>query len=162
MTEAALINSEQDRDYRRQLRLEEERSQDNGKEGEGIRRALRRLAHFRRSIPHIGFVEGIPVFMAAGITDLIDYFIVGSIPIVGDILDIGIWAVIAMWVWLRAIQRPPAALLGGVIELIPFGDLLPTWMIMVLAIIIYNNSRRKFHERRWRGVIAKLKNRKDS
>lgn len=154
----AALDQEQERDFGRQMRLEEERVKDERGESEKIH-VLRRLARFRRSIPHIGFMEGGLMLFAAGLSDLIDYLVVGSIPVVGDILDIGIWSSIAMWVWSRGIKRPLAALFFGVIELIPFGDLLPTFIGMVLGIIIYNNSRRKLGIKGFKEALEKIKNR---
>src|SRR3989344_1606517 len=93
-----------------------------------------------------------------GAADLVDYLVVGSIPVVGDIIEVGIWLAIAIWVWLRAIRKPPAVLFSGIIELIPFGDLIPTFIAMVLVIIIYNNALRRFGEKRLKKMIAKTRN----
>ena len=162
MAEAVALDQEQERDFERQARLEEERAKYNKEEGEKMRGLSRRLARFHQRIPHIGFMEGGLVSFAAGVADTIDYLVVGSLSVVGDILDVGIWMFIAIWVWARGIKRPTAALLSGVIELIPFGDLLPTFIAMVLAIIIYNNSIRKSGAGKLRGAMAKIKNTKSS
>ena len=73
------------------------------------------------------------------VNDILDYFIVGSIPIVGDVLDGITWGAISAWVLFRGIDRPQSSLFAGAIELIPFGDLLPTYTLMVAGIVIYNN-----------------------
>ena len=159
--EAVLDQSEQG-DFERQTRLEEVRAKDERNEGEKIKSALRKLLHFRRSIPHIDFAEGFLMLFITGAADLVDYLVVGSIPVVGDIIDVGIWLAIAIWVWLRAIRKPPAVLFSGIIELIPFGDLIPTFIAMVLVIIIYNNALRRFGEKRLKKMIAKTRNKENS
>lgn len=155
----AVLDQENQRDFERQTRLEERRAGDERKEGEGARRALSRLMRLRRSIPHIELVEGgLIAFVAVG-ADIIDYLVVGSIPVIGDILDVEVWFLIAMWVWSRGIKRPTAAMFSGIIELIPFGDLLPTFIGMVLVIITYNNSRRKLGVKGFKEALEKIKNR---
>lgn len=158
----AVLNQAEDRDFERQIRLEEERAKDERREGEMARRVSKRLMRIRNSIPHVGSAEGGLMSFVAVVADIIDYLVVGSIPIVGDILDVAVWFMIAIWVWSRGIKRPTAAMFSGIIELIPFGDLLPTFIGMVLVIIIYNNSRRKLAVKNFKGALEKIKNRGDS
>ncbi|MCH7882802.1 hypothetical protein IIA95_00045 [Patescibacteria group bacterium] len=91
--------------------------------------------------PRINPVEGGMMMAFAMLNDGLDYLIVGSIPLVGDLLDGITWFTISMWVWVRGLKRPPLFLGLGAIELIPFGDLIPTYTLMVIGIIIYNNPR---------------------
>src|SRR3989338_4080458 len=88
---------------------------------------------------HVGGVEAACMLAFAATNDILDYFIVGSIPIVGDVLDGITWGAISAWVLFRGIDRPQSSLFAGAIELIPFGDLLPTYTLMVAGIVIYNN-----------------------
>jgi hypothetical protein len=88
------------------------------------------------------FEAGI-MLAVAGASDLLDYLVVGSIPLIGDILDIIVWLAITAWVMMRGLDKPPMFLAAGGIELIPIiGDLLPTYILMVVVIILYNNSSR--------------------
>lgn len=65
-------------------------------------------------------------FILAIINDLLDYIgFIGSIPLLGDIVDVGISG--TLWV---LIGGTPALL--SLIELIPFVDILPTYTIIVL------------------------------
>lgn len=170
ITKSDASDSETDQDfeeeeYLRQVRLEAERAQDEmmGEERAGLKSAMNKLKRLRARIVHIGFVEGGLIAFIAIAADLIDYLVVGSIPVIGDILDVAVWFVIAIWVWSRGIQRPPAALLSGVIELVPFiGDLVPTFIFMIFAIIIYNNYIRRRGEKGLRAAIGKIKGRSNS
>lgn len=158
MSETIVLDQENQRDFERQTRLEEGRAEDKKEEKGGMRRALKRLSHLRRSMPHVGFVEGGLISFVAVAADIIDYLVIGLIPVVGDILDVAVWMLIAVWVWSRGIKRPRAALLSGIIELIPvLGDLVPTWTFMALAIILYNNMVRRGHEKHFLGVLKKVK-----
>ncbi len=143
-------------EYLRQVRLEAERAKDEmaGEERAGFKSAMNKLKRLRARTVHIGFVEGGLVAFVAIAADIIDYLVIGSIPVIGDILDIAVWFVIAIWVWSRRIQKPPASLFSGVIELIPLGDLVPTWTFMVLAIVIYNNHRRNLSEKQIKNKLA--------
>lgn len=87
------------------------------------------------------FVVGLIILMISAGSDLLDYFIIGSIPIAADILDIITWLIIAAWVFIMGLKRPPAVLASGLIELIPFGDFIPTWVALTAAILIWNFSK---------------------
>jgi hypothetical protein len=90
------------------------------------------------------FVSGIIVLLFALGSDILDYFVIGSIPVLGDILDMTVWLTIAAWVWFLNMEKPLYLLFAGLIELIPFiGDFVPTWTIMVLIIIFYNLGGKK-------------------
>lgn len=70
-------------------------------------------------------VYGLALILAI-INDLLDYIgFIGSIPILGDIVDVGISGVLFV-----LIGGAPALL--SLIELIPFVDILPTYTIIVL------------------------------
>ena len=86
----------------------------------------------------LGLMLGLAVF-----NDALDYFVVGSIPVVGDLLDGFTWGTIALWVTTRGLERPDYSLLMGAIEMIPLGDLLPTFTLQVLWIVSYNNKKAK-------------------
>ena|SRR3989344_820195 len=85
------------------------------------------------------FFAGI-VFLIAAINDTLDYFVIGSIPIIGDLLDGFTWGMIALWVMMENLERPPFALTAGAIEFIPLGDLIPTYTLQVLWIVAYNKK----------------------
>lgn len=157
MDQAITIDQkEYETELTRQERLERARIKYEQMEGAHKRKIFRRLMKIRRNIPHIDFMEGGLIVGVAALADLIDYLIVGSIPVIGDILDIGMWFLIALWVWTRGVRKPPASLFSGIVELIPLGDLLPTWMLMTMIIIVYNNHERKKAERKLRGSLAKI------
>lgn len=105
--------------------------------------AEQKAAVRRPASKRVNTFEGGIILAFAAVSDiLLDYLIIGSIPIIGDIIDGVVWLTIAAWVIMKGLQRPPMFLAAGGIELIPFGDLLPTYMLMVAGIILYNNSPR--------------------
>lgn len=96
--------------------------------------------HRRTDGPRVGPIEGGLMGAFTAVNALLDYLVVGSIPIVGDILDGITWFVISMWVWMRGFKKPPLFLMAGAVEFIPGGDLIPVYLAMVIVIVIYNNS----------------------
>lgn len=92
-------------------------------------------------------VAGLLILFIAFASDLLDYFIIGSIPILGDIIDVAVWFVIWAWVWLGGLSRPPFIMFSGLIELIPFGDFIPTFTLLVLFLIFYNLAGKKIVEK---------------
>lgn len=87
----------------------------------------------------IGAFEAGILLSLAAFNDILDWFIIGSIPILGDILDGVVWGGIAAWASFRGVKRPPGAMFAGVIEFIPLGDLVPTFILQVAWIIVYHN-----------------------
>ncbi len=74
-------------------------------------------------------------FMLAAYNDLADIGIIGSIPIIGDVIDLIVWAIlfgftmslgghIRLKIWI-------IISLAGLFELIPFVDPIPTWIISI-------------------------------
>lgn len=89
-----------------------------------------------------GLMLGFAIFM-----DLLDYFLVGLIPILGDILDIIAGAIIWLWVKVRGLDRVKPLLvslspgIATLVELFPVvGDIPPSFTIDVLFIIVLNTS----------------------
>ena len=64
---------------------------------EKLKNNIRKLK--RNLPPNIGIVESLLIFSIAAGSDVLDYLIIGSIPIIGDILDIVTWMIIAAWVF---------------------------------------------------------------
>lgn len=87
----------------------------------------------------VGVFEGGIMLILGASNDILDYFILGSIPVLGDLIDGFTWSVIAFWAMLRGLKRPRGALFAGALEFIPLGDLIPTYTAMVLWIIVHNN-----------------------
>ena len=94
----------------------------------------------------IGITAASAMLIFAGLVDLIDWLVVGSIPLVGDVLDIFTGLIIYFWVKMSGLDNAQpwyVSSLGGLgtlIELIPGGDLLPTYIAAVLTIILANTS----------------------
>jgi len=74
-------------------------------------------------------------FMLAAFNDLADIGVIGSIPILGDVIDFIVWAIlfgfmtglgghIRLKIWI-------IISLAGLFELIPFVDPFPTWIISI-------------------------------
>lgn len=119
----------------RMMQLERARAQAAMREGS----SRKNLSSIYRQVPaHVNLVELILIGGFAGISDLLDYLIVGSIPIIGDILDLVTWFVIFMWIFLRGL-KPMMSIAAGAVEFIPFiGDLPPTWIGIVIVVSIYS------------------------
>ena len=66
-------------------------------------------------------------YIAAGILDLIDYLVIGFIPIAGDAADIA--GILAM----HFITKNPLYI-TGLVEIIPGADILPTNLAITYAI----------------------------
>lgn len=84
--------------------------------------------------------SGVIILLVAAAADAADYFVIGAIPLLGDIIiDLPMWLMITGWVFLTGARRPPFVLFAGIIEFIPVvGDLAPTWFLMTAIIIFYN------------------------
>ena len=73
-------------------------------------------------------------FAIAVIADMLDYLVIGAIPIYGDILDL-----IVMGILFKLIG--PLSL-AGIIELVPVvGDLVPTYTVAVIGAYVFNKRR---------------------
>ena len=95
-----------------------------------------------KSVSRVNTFEAGIMLTLALVNDILDYFIIGSIPVIGDIFDGITWGVIVLWATFRGFKRPPLWGLYGVAELVPFiGDLIPTYTGMVLFIVLYNRRR---------------------
>ena len=91
--------------------------------------------------PRVEAMEAMLIVGFALINDVSDLLIIGSIPVVGDIMDGITWFTIWLWAQSRGLKQPFALKTSGIIEFIPFaGDILPTYTFMALAIILYNNN----------------------
>lgn len=81
------------------------------------------------------------------IADVLDFFLIGQIPVLFDIFDFIVWFSIWAWVYLTGLDRPPAfigAMFFGIfIEMLPFVEFIPTYTILVLIILIYNTAVKK-------------------
>lgn len=66
-----------------------------------------------------------PYTIAGGLFDLLDVFVIGLIPGIGDIID-----VLAAFLWYRVLESPVGFLAG--IEVVPSFDLLPTNIVLGL------------------------------
>ncbi|MBI2038811.1 MAG: hypothetical protein HYT22_00805 [Candidatus Niyogibacteria bacterium] len=117
----------------RQAKLANEEEAEEGPEDAGDETAPARQVSMNMFIANL-------VLAVAMINDTLDYFIIGSIPVVGDILDGATWGIILLWVYSQGLRRPPFWGLTGAIEIIPFGDLIPTYTLMVLWIIHDNRK----------------------
>ncbi|MBI5786958.1 MAG: hypothetical protein HY446_00180 [Candidatus Niyogibacteria bacterium] len=93
--------------------------------------------------PRVEMLEALLMVGFALINDIADLLVIGSIPILGDIIDAITWYVIYEWARTRGLKNPLFLKTAGVVEFIPFGagDILPIYTLMVLAIILYNNNR---------------------
>lgn len=84
----------------------------------------------------ISFLEFGMVLSLAIVADLIDY-VGGFVPGIGDILDIGLGFVLGIWAAFRLKRNPLAKIISAtLVELIPFGDFIPSWTIGVLSAYI--------------------------
>jgi len=89
----------------------------------------------------ITMILGFAIFM-----DIIDWLGIGSIPLLGDIFDLFAGAVTYFWVKIRGLDKKKPWFIswmsGGatLIELIPGGDLLPSYTLAVILIMIFNTS----------------------
>ena len=94
----------------------------------------------------IWYFEAAGFGLLAVIADFLDWLVIGSIPVLGDILDGIMFGIIGIWVislMMRHYKLPTAIIIspigGLLIELIPFvGDLPPTWAGVVW--LIYSQS----------------------
>ena len=143
-----------DKQYLEQIReslLKEKRAREASertikKEFERAKRLIQLLK--QKLPPKVSFVEAGTVLAFAFFgNDFLDWLLLGSIPIVGDILDAITWGVIMSWVWIRKLERPPGIFFAGIAEFIPFIDLLPVWTALVTGILLYNKFKRVLHER---------------
>lgn len=68
-----------------------------------------------------------------GLNDLADWLVVGSIPIIGDIFDVFVSVTAGLWIFFQGGDKMVNSLLwilaATFVELIPFGDLLPSYII---------------------------------
>ncbi len=76
------------------------------------------------------------VILLALLNDFVDFLIIGSIPIIGDIFDIFTLMTLSVFLYdigghIRMKVRI-LILLAGFFELIPFVDILPVWTISIL------------------------------
>lgn len=135
----------QEIEQNRALLLAEQRAQKETeltrkREFEKIKKAIQDI---KKSIPpKLNFIEVSIMGSIALFADVVDLLVVGSIPVIGDILDIAVWALIAFWVWWRRLKQPPGALKAGIAEIVPFLDVLPIWIAMVVYIVAYNITKR--------------------
>jgi len=94
----------------------------------------------------INLVEGTMILGFAIFMDIIDWLGIGSIPLLGDIFDLFAGAVTYFWVKIRGLDKKKPWFIswmsGGatLIELIPGGDLLPSYTLAVILIMIFNTS----------------------
>jgi len=75
-------------------------------------------------------------FLLAAFNDLIDLGIIGSIPIIGDAIDVIVWAILfgftmSLGGHIRLKIRIIISL-AGLFELIPFVDPIPTWVFSIM------------------------------
>lgn len=77
-------------------------------------------------------------FLVAGVSDLADIFVIGAIPVAGDVLDAVTGAVLASLFLViggkRKMRKLAATGVATIIEFLPFGitDILPTYTLQVL------------------------------
>ncbi|MBI1957256.1 MAG: hypothetical protein HYS44_02260 [Candidatus Niyogibacteria bacterium] len=90
--------------------------------------------------PRVNAFEAGIMLALAIVNDGLDYLIIGSIPIIGDIFDGVLWGCIVWWANARGLRKPPFWGFTGAVELIPFGDIIPTYTLMVLWLIAYNRK----------------------
>ncbi|HBT81756.1 hypothetical protein A2757_00330 [Candidatus Giovannonibacteria bacterium RIFCSPHIGHO2_01_FULL_48_47] len=137
MAEAAAIENAEQMEAERSMKLQESR----------LRARISRSAKAQVAAGvKIGLAAAFLMLGFAGMLDLVDWLGVGSIPLIGDILDIFGGLVIYFWVKIKGLdQKKPwyiSWLAGGgtLVELIPGGDILPSYILTVLVIIIVNTS----------------------
>lgn len=90
----------------------------------------------------IGALEGGIMLASVTVGEIITFllaFIPGLGWLLGAIIKGGMWFTIMLWVLIRNLKRPPLLLASGGIDFIPIiGDILPTYIVMVIGIIMYN------------------------
>lgn len=142
-----------DQQYKEQAQkalLEEKRIREAGfrakkSEFERLKNAAQEL---KKSLPpKVLFVEAMTMVGFAFMNDFFDWLLIGSIPILGDILDAGTWFIIIVWAWFRHLKTPPGGFIAGIVEFIPFLDILPVYTAMVIGYLAYNEFRRVLAER---------------
>ena len=103
--------------------------------------------------PTVNIVEGTLMLIFALMADVLDWLIIGSIPILGDIFDVIVWGIIYLWVKIRGFDQLSSRLnLGALfVELVPFGDVIPSFTIAVLGIILLNSALGRMMMRRFMG-----------
>lgn len=140
-----ILQSEQER----RMLLEENRRQERifrSKKNES-EKAKKEAEKIKQSLPpKVNFVEAMTMVGFAFMNDFFDWLLIGSIPILGDILDLGTWFIILVWAWFRRLKTPPAGFMAGIIELIPFLDILPIYTAMVIGYLLYNEFKRKLKQ----------------
>lgn len=76
-----------------------------------------------------------------GLNDLADWLVIGSLPIIGDGFDIFVSVITGLWLFFKGGDKMVKNLLwvgaATFIELIPFGDILPSYLFV--AYRIYKN-----------------------
>ena len=96
-------------------------------------------------------VSGLFMLLFAATNDVLDIFVVGQIPILGDVFDFMVWASIWLWVFFGGLSRPPAFVFGmfaGIIaEIIPGIETIPAFTLLVFSIILYNLFAKKVIEK---------------
>ncbi|PIR69587.1 MAG: hypothetical protein COU47_02420 [Candidatus Niyogibacteria bacterium CG10_big_fil_rev_8_21_14_0_10_46_36] len=121
-------------------RAEQKKEQEKKRE---VQKIMRQINAIKDSLPpKINLTESISMVGFALISDIVDWLVIGSIPILGDILDIVTWMIVGFWMWWRKLKRAPGSIEAGIIELIPVADILPTWTAIVVLSILYNNHKR--------------------
>lgn len=86
---------------------------------------------------NISDTEFIIMFFIAGLNDLADWLVIGSIPIIGDILDLATSGILGIWLFFKRggkMGNIGAIGIATIIELIPFGDILPSYTAAVARI----------------------------
>lgn len=101
-------------------------------------------------------VSGLMMLLFAAANDVLDIFVIGQIPILGDILDFIMWAAIWLWVFFSGLSRPPAFVFemfaGIIVEIIPVIETIPAFTLLVLSIILYNLFAKKVIEKAMKTV----------
>ncbi|MBI4114890.1 MAG: hypothetical protein HY445_03550 [Candidatus Niyogibacteria bacterium] len=118
----------------------------------------RQINALKRSLPpEVFFVEVLFIFMIALTNDVLDWLFIGSIPVIGDIMDLATWIIISSWIWWRGFKRPTMHFLAGLVEFIPFADILPVWSFYVVGIVLYNEFHRMAHMKKIKKMLATAK-----
>lgn len=83
-----------------------------------------------RKKPQFGYA-----IIAALIFDVLDYAVIGAIPVYGDVADLVATGILYKFIG--------AAAIVGLVELIPFaGDFIPTYTLIVILAWLYKGSNR--------------------
>jgi len=131
-------DEERQLDEARLMELEESRAQE---------RARAEAPAAKPVLPRINFIEAGLVIGFAATVDLLDYFVIGAIPVAGDALDLAAGGAIWLWVVLKGLSHNRSPLVSWSpwiatgVEIIPIiGDLPPSFTIDVLLILALNTE----------------------